>query len=119
MAANTLANIAAAIAAGYVLEWFTRQGGTPTAATTVNVTRLKKQSSGLPGQSGGQIVFEGEGATSGAADTSSLANLNKWRDNRYGSDSAAVSASSIPDAAASPTTQGVAPTHRALTKDRD
>lgn len=119
MAANTLANIAAATAAGYGLERFTRQGGTPTAVTTVNVTRLKKHIVGLPGQSGGERVFEGEGSTSGAADTAALANANKWRDNRYGSDSAAVSKSSVPDAATSPSTQGVTPTHRTLTKDRD
>ena len=112
MAANTLANIAAATAAGYSLERTTRVDGR-------NVTRLKKNVSGLPGQSGSLLVFEGEGASSGAADTASLANLNKWRDNRYGSDSAAVSTSSIPAAATSPSTQGVTPTHANLTKDRD
>jgi hypothetical protein len=111
MAANTLASIAAATAAGYSLERTTRIDGK-------NVTRLKKNVSGLPGQSGSLLVFEGEGTTSGNADTASLANLNEWRNNRYGRDSAAASASSYPNAAASPSSQTSAPTHTSLTKDR-
>ena|SRR5690348_14863349 len=112
MAANTLASIAAATAAGYVLERTTLLNGN-------NVTRLRKHFSGQDGVAGGPLLFTGEGTSSGAADTAALANLNFWRDQRYGKDSAAASLSPTPAAAASPNTQGVAPTHRSTTKDRD
>ena len=111
MAANTLASIAAATAAGYKLERTLLPGGQ-------NITKLSKAITGTEGQSGRYVEFAGDSSVSaGAADTAALANLNKWRDNRYGPDSAAASLSPLPNAAASPSTQGVAPTHRTMTKD--
>jgi hypothetical protein len=114
MASNTLASIATATAAGYVLERFTRG--------SLNITRLSKPIAGQPGASGGVVFQEGEGSTSGNADTAALANLNAWRLNRYGSDSTAASNSGIPNA--SPLVNGgmvvdKQPVHSALTKDKN
>jgi hypothetical protein len=111
MASNALASIAAATAAGYVLERVTGSDGK-------NRTRLKKQVSGQPGVGGSSLTWEGEAASSGAADTAALANLNSWRSNRYGADSAQASLSTVPDASATPSSQTSAPTHQSLTKDR-
>jgi hypothetical protein len=113
MAANALANIAAATAAGYVLERYTLPSG-------ASVTKLSRKTGGVEGKEGQFVQFAGESAvSSAAADTAALTNLNRWRDNRYGPDSAQASLSPTPTAATSPTTQGVTPTHRALTKDKD
>jgi hypothetical protein len=110
MAANAFANIAAANTAGYITERFV-------AADNKNHTRLKKSVSGLPGASGGEEVFPGEGSSSAAADAAALANLNAWRNSRYGSDSAAASLSPLADGNTTPSSQGIARTHQALTKD--
>ena len=113
MAANALANIAAATAAGYTLERTTLASGR-------NVTRLSKRTSGMPGKEGSLVSFDGEGATSGAADTAALANLNNWRNDRYGVDSAQASLSPQPSAATFGSHgPGTAPTHASTVKDRD
>jgi hypothetical protein len=113
MAAIALANIAAATAAGYTLERFTLPSG-------AFVTRLAKKATGIQGQSGAFVQWQGESSvSSAAADTAALTNCNRWRDNRYGPDSASASVSPTPDSATSPSTQGVVPTHRSMTKDRD
>ena len=117
MAANTLASIAAATAAGYKLER-TVQPASIAQPLGSNITKLGKQVTGVQGQGGRYVEFAGESTvSSAAADTAALANLNKWRDNRYGSDSATASVSQVQDAATSPSTQGVVPTHRSMTKD--
>ena len=113
MAANTLASIAAATAAGWKLERYVLPAGQ-------FVTKLGRKLTGIEGQVGRYAEFPGESAvSSAAADTASLANLNAFRNNRYGIDSAAVSTSQTPVAATSPNTQGVVPTHGALTKDKN
>lgn len=113
MAANALANIAAATAAGYTLERTTLASGR-------NVTRLSKRTSGMPGKEGSLVSFDGEGATSGAADTAALANLNNWRNLRYGVDSAQASLSPQENAATFGSHgPGTSPTHASTTKDRD
>lgn len=117
MAANALANIAAATAAGYVLERYSAQN---VFGVTVFTTRLSKKASGIEGKEGALMQWQGESlASSAAADTVALTNLNRWRDNRYGPDSAQASVSPTPTAATSPTTQGVTPTLRSLNKDKD
>jgi hypothetical protein len=60
-----------------------------------------------------------EASTQGVADTNALAAANAWRAQRYGSDSAGVNLSPQQDPAASPTTQGVVPSHHTLTKDKN
>lgn len=113
MAANAFANIAAATAAGYTLERTTLASGR-------NVTRLSKRTSGMPGKEGSLVTFDGEASTSGAADTAALANLNAWRNNRYGVDSAQASLSPQQTAATFGSQgPGTSPTHASTTKDRD
>lgn len=111
MAANALANIAAATAAGYKLERTVLTNGN-------TLVKLGQQVTGIEGESGRYVEFCGEASVQATADTAALTNLNRWRDNRYGVDSAAVSTSPTPNGAASPSTQGVAPTLRAMTKDK-
>lgn len=112
MAAIALANIAAATAAGYTLERFTLPSG-------ASVTRLAKKLTGIQGQEGRFEQWQGESSvSSAAADTAALTNLNRFRDNRYGPDSAGNSVSPTPDSATSPSTQGVVPTNRVMTKDQ-
>lgn len=110
MAANAFANIAAATAAGYKLERTVLLNGN-------TLVKLSKAVSGIQGQSGRYVEFCGENAVQATADTAALTNLNRWRDNRYGPDSAASSVSPTPDSATSPSTQGTTPTHRTMTKD--
>jgi len=108
MAANTLASIAAATAAGYKLE----------RTTLVNASfkaLLGKWVTGIEGQAGRYVEFVGESTVTATADANALANLNKWRDNRYGADSTAVSLSSAPNAGLN--LGSTAPTHRSMTKD--
>jgi hypothetical protein len=112
MASNNLASIAAATAAGWKLERYTRPNGT-------FVTSLKLPIVGQPGNNGREQVTDGESVTSSAAaDTVALANCNAWRANRYGSDSAGQNVSTVQNPAASPSTQGVTPVHATLTKDK-
>lgn len=109
MASNNFANVAAATSAGWTVERFVRTSGE-------NVTRLKLNIAGLPGESGQEIECAGQGASSGAADTVALANCNQWRAQRYGSDSAGVNLSPIPEPGLA---LGSSPrTHTALTKDK-
>lgn len=113
MAAIALANIAAAQTAGYILERWREPDGTC-------CTKLSFKTSGLNGRYGANVEFSGrDKSASATADAQALANLNAWRNTRYGADSAGVSSDPTPTAATSPSTQGVAPTHRAMTKDRD
>lgn len=112
MAANALASVAAATAAGWKLERVTLVSGS-------FLARFSRPVAGIQGQAGRDVRFAGEAAVSATADANALANLNNWRNNRYGVDSAAVSTSQTPDSATSPTTQGVVPVLRALVKDRD
>jgi len=113
MAANALANIAAATAAGYTLERTTLPNGN-------NVTRLSKKTSGIPGKEGAFLQWQGEAASSGAADTAALTNLNRWRDDRYGVDSAQASLSPQQTAQTFGSHgPGNTPTHASMVKDRD
>jgi len=111
MASIAFVDIAAAQAAGWIVERTTQIDGK-------NVTRLKFNAVGQPGASGREVSLDGVGASSGAADTAALANCNAWRAQRYGPDSGSASVSTLQNPAASPSTQGVAPTHASLTKDR-
>lgn len=111
MAANALANIAAATAAGYKLERTVLTNGN-------TLVKLSQHVTGIEGQAGRYVEFCGENAVQGTADTAALTNLNRWRDNRYGPDSASASSSPTPNNATSPSTQGIAPTLRTMTKDK-
>jgi hypothetical protein len=109
MASNNFATIAAATAAGYVPERFTRGG--------LNVTRLSRPMSGFPGAGGRLEQTEGEASTSAQADTNALGAINGWRNLRYGFDSANQSLSPIPDQRP----DGIVdkqPNHQKLTKDQ-
>jgi hypothetical protein len=113
MAAIALANIAAATAAGYILERWREPDGT-------YCTKLSFKTSGLNGREGAFMEWQGrDKSASATADAAALANLNAWRNTRYGVDSGSVSTDPTPTAATSPSTQGVTPTHRSMTKDRD
>lgn len=122
MASNVFASIAAATAAKYIyvitdrgVEIGVSQSAQVPGRYTVN---LSGNVVGQPGgATGGKVSFHGEGATSTTAKTAALANLNNWRVQRYGGDSTAASSSTLPEPATSPSTQGVAPTLTALTKD--
>lgn len=89
MAANTLANIAAATAAGYT-ETVLDRGASAPAATRFEVV-LEKHLVGEPGRTGVRTRAYGQGANQGAAETVALAALNFQRDHRYGKDNGAVS----------------------------
>lgn len=113
MAAIAFANIAAATAAGWVLERWREQDGT-------FCTKLSIKLAGLNGREGANMEFQGrDKSASATADTQALANLNNWRNQRYGADSGSVAKDPTPTAATSPSTQGVVPTHRSMTADRD
>ena len=92
MASNDLANIAAATAAKYSLVQVDR--GTGATAVERFQTVLEKTVGGVVGDPVVIIRATGFGSTQNNADTAALANLNYQRDNRYGFDSAAASASS-------------------------
>lgn len=111
MAAIALANIAAATAAGYKLERTVLTNGN-------TLVKLSKAVSGQEGVKGQYVEFCGEALVQGTADTAALTNLNRWRDNRYGPDSAGNSTSMTQNAAvAGAQGPGTVPTHRTMTKD--
>lgn len=79
---TNLANDAAALAAGYLRTQLDR-GATYTGGRFMS--RYAKNMAGQPGQGGGQVVLEAVSDVNQAdADTKALANLNAWRNNRYG-----------------------------------
>jgi hypothetical protein len=84
MATHTLANNAAAVAAGWTrLQWENVGTGTLT-------SRYSKYLTG-DGDAGHTQEIDGSGATQVAADTAALAALNAFRINRYGADTTATS----------------------------
>lgn len=91
MAANTLANIAAATAAGYK-EVVTDRGASFANPAVRYEVLLEKPVVGEPGKATPQpIRAYGQGSSQANAETQALAALNGQRDHRYGKDSAAVS----------------------------
>jgi hypothetical protein len=79
---TALANDAAAQAAGYRRVQLDRGASNPTERWT---TRYHKMVAGTPGQAGGLITFEATSSISQAdADTKALAQVNEWRNQRYG-----------------------------------
>jgi hypothetical protein len=123
MASNALANISAATTAGYVeivldRGVLTQAPGSQQAPLPRFQVKLEGQVVGQPGASGSRVEFIGEGATQAASETVALANLNAWRANRYGSDSAGVNTGTLGVAPATPSTQGQPVTLVSLTKDK-
>lgn len=90
MAANTLANIAAATAAGYK-EITLDRGASFAPATRRWLVILEKQVVGEPGSTGGLVRQYAEGPDQATAEATVLASLNFFRDHRYGKDSTAAS----------------------------
>jgi len=91
MAANTLANVAAAVAAGYT-EVTLDRGASFADATRRWEVVFEKRLVGEPGRANQTpLRAYGWGANQAAAETVALAALNFQRDHRYGKDSAAVS----------------------------
>lgn len=124
MASIAFANIAAAQAAGYVEIVLDRgaqvqQPGNIQAPQPRFQVKLEGQLVGQPGTSGSRVEFIGEGASQVAAEAVALANLNGFRANRYGSDSAGVSVGTLTVPPATPSTQGIIPTPVTLTKDKN
>jgi hypothetical protein len=78
---SALANIAAAVSAGYSETVLDRGASHVPAATRYTVT-LEKHLSG-DSSAGAPWRAYGQGATQGDAETQALAGLNKQRDHRY------------------------------------
>lgn len=123
MASNALANVAAAVTAGYK-EVVTDRGVLTQVAGNQQpplprfVVLLEGQVVGQPGNAGSRVEFQGEGATQVAAETVALANLNAWRANRYGSDSGGANSGTLSVAPATPSTAGQPVVLVSLTKDK-
>jgi hypothetical protein len=99
MASNALANAAAAVSAGYIKTNTDRgvaspgAGGAPTfPASERYQTIFSKILAGASGEPGIECRCIGLGDTQNNAEINALANLNSWRANRYGADSASASA---------------------------
>lgn len=91
MALNALANIAAAVAAGYKDTVLDRGASFSPASLRYEVT-LEGQQVGEPSsQSHIQLRAFGQGASQAAAETVALNALNNQRLHRYGADSGSVS----------------------------
>jgi hypothetical protein len=99
MASNALANAAAAVSAGYV-KTNTDRGVAPVGAGNAPVypaserfqTIFSKDLAGPTGEAGSHVEFIGFGVDQNTAEINALANLNNWRLNRYGGDSASANA---------------------------
>lgn len=119
MASNAFANAAAAVSAGYT-KVNTDRGVAPIGVGNAGVyppserfqTIFSKPLSGATGEPGVQPEFIGFGVDQNTAEINALANLNAWRANRYGADSAAASA-----AITSPAMKDAASATRKHTKD--
>lgn len=124
MASIAFANIAAAQAAGYVEIVLDRgaqvqQPGNIQAPQPRFQVKLEGQVVGQPGASGSRVEFIGEGATQVAAEAVALSNLNGWRANRYGSDSAGANSGTPGVPPATPSTAGQPVVLVSLTKDKN
>jgi hypothetical protein len=115
MAANAFANAAAAVSAGWI-KTNTDRGVAPIGAGNAGVypaserfqTIFSKPLAGATAEAGSNPSFIGYGVDQNTAELQALANLNKFRDNRYGADSAAASAAVIqPSAIKDATTAAV------------
>ena len=99
MASNVLANAAAAVSAGYI-KTNTDRGVAPIGAGNASVypaserfqTIFSLPLSGASGEYGVECRCIGFGVDQATAEINALANLNSWRLNRYGRDSAAANA---------------------------
>ena len=99
MAANAFANAAAAVSAGYVKTNTDRgvapigAGGGPAYPTGERFqTIFSLPLAGPTGEAGTECRCIGFGVDQATAEINALANLNNWRLNRYGGDSAAANA---------------------------
>lgn len=99
MASNALANAAAAVSAGYIKTNTDRgiagvgagNAGTYPASERFQ-TVFSKDLAGPSGEAGVHVEFIGYGVDQNTAEIQALANLNAWRINRYGGDSASANA---------------------------
>ena len=108
MASNAFANAAAAVAAGYIKTNSDRDRGVPGSGSQAASERFQTifslPLSGASGEHGVECRCIGFGVDQATAEVNALANLNSWRANRYGADSAAASSAiTTPNAKAAAT----------------
>lgn len=91
MSSTTLASIAAATAAGYVLQRIDNDGKYAQIPSTARFeTRLSRYLTGQDGEGGFTMEARATGTTQAGADTAALAALNAQRIARYGADTTAL-----------------------------
>ena len=126
MASNAFANAAAAVSAGWI-KTNTDRGvppiGAGNAGTYLLVDRFQTRFSlplqGPTNEAGPNVEFIGHGVDQNTAEIQALANLNNWRLNRYGGDSASANAASTqPGTSATAAIKDAATATNRHTKDK-